>query len=161
RTAQTLWEKGYAFDYVSDRQLALAKVVDGQIQMPGGRYRTILVPPCRYMPLGTLLRLLILAGNGARILFQDGLPEDVPGLGNLEKRRETLRMTLAGFRWSAADRQGVRHASFGKGRLLIGADLSVLLERAGARREPVCDHPGLMCLRRRKRAAHPGGRQRS
>ena len=53
RTAKELWDHGYAFDYVSDAQLKTAKVADGKIQMPGGNYKVIVVPDCKYMPLET------------------------------------------------------------------------------------------------------------
>ena len=65
KTAHELWDRGYAFDYVSDAQLLQAKVVDGKIQMPGGDYKVIVVPECKFMPLETFKQLLALAENGA------------------------------------------------------------------------------------------------
>jgi hypothetical protein len=53
KTAHELWNRGYAFDYVSDAQLLQAKVADGKIQMPGGDYKVIVVPECKFMPLET------------------------------------------------------------------------------------------------------------
>ena len=94
RTARWLWDRGYAFDYVSDRQLQAARASDGRIVMPGGPYRAVLVPPCRHMPVDTLGKLLDLAHAGATVVFEDDLPDDVPGLGNLEERRRTLRGLL-------------------------------------------------------------------
>jgi hypothetical protein len=74
RTAKELWDKGYAFDYVSDAQLKTAKVVDGKIQMPGGKYQVIVVPFCKYMPLETYKKLLALAENGATVIFENKNP---------------------------------------------------------------------------------------
>jgi len=79
KTAHELWNDGYAFDYVSDRQLQSAKVVDGKIQIPGGDYQVIVIPPCKCMPLETLKQLLALVQNGAKLVM-NRLPEDVPGL---------------------------------------------------------------------------------
>jgi hypothetical protein len=76
KIAQTLWNRGYSFDYVSDRQLA---------HLTGPR--TIVVPPTTHMPLETLKQLRRLADTGSTIIFQDKLPTDVPGLANLDKRR--------------------------------------------------------------------------
>ena len=43
-TARRLYEEGYAFDYVSDRQLQ---------KLDLSRYAKIVVPPCRHMPAAT------------------------------------------------------------------------------------------------------------
>jgi hypothetical protein len=96
KTAHELWDRGYAFDYVSDAQLLQAKVVDGKIQMPGGDYKVIVVPECKFMPLPTMQRLVELARDGATILVQDKLPGDVPGFDDYENRHaEFLKLTGA------------------------------------------------------------------
>ena len=87
KTAHELWNRGYAFDYVSDAQLQTAKVVDGKIQMPGGDYKVIVVPECKYIPLETFKQLLALAENGATVIFEKQLPTDVSGADNLENRQ--------------------------------------------------------------------------
>jgi hypothetical protein len=87
KTARALWNRGYAFDYVSDRQLLAAKVKDGAIQMPGGNYKVIVVPECKFIPLETFKQLLALATNGATIVFENDLPKDVSGANNLENER--------------------------------------------------------------------------
>ena len=74
KTAKERWDKGYAFDYISDAQLKTAKVVDGKIQMPGGKYQVIVVPFCKYMPLETYKKLLALAENGATVIFENKNP---------------------------------------------------------------------------------------
>ena len=85
KTAKELWDRGYAFDYVSDRQLQTAKVADGKIQMPGGKYQVIVVPECKYIPLATFKQLLALAEKGAMVIFAGG-PTDVSGWRDLEKQ---------------------------------------------------------------------------
>ena len=87
KVAHELWNKGYSFDYVSDAQLKTAKVVDGRIQVPGGRYEVVVVPGCKYMPLETFNELLRLATNGATVLFIPDLPKNIPGAGDLVKRQ--------------------------------------------------------------------------
>lgn len=96
-TADYLWGHGYAFDYVSDAQLEKARMTkDGEIQLPGLTYgNVIVVPECKYMPLETFKQLLALARGGALVIFENGMPEDVPGLANLEKdRAEYKKMKL-------------------------------------------------------------------
>jgi hypothetical protein len=93
RMAAKLLQAGYSFDFVSDAQLRLLTVHKGQIVAPGGRYRVLVVPATRRMPVETLERLRDLVRLGARVEFES-LPQDVPGLGNLEARRARLRVLL-------------------------------------------------------------------
>ena len=85
--AQRLWDEGYGYDHVSDRFLAGATVKDGRIEIGGGRYRAVVVPRIRVMPTETLIRLGELARAGARIVFQDALPEGPPGLADVKQRQ--------------------------------------------------------------------------
>jgi len=111
KAAHTLWSGGYSFDYISDAQLRNAKVARGEIQVPGGRYKVIVVPQCNFMPLETLKQLAALAKNGATVIFEKQLPTDVPGLANLASDRENFKRLAAQLRQSW---------SFGKGKILIG-----------------------------------------
>ncbi|HEU5077966.1 MAG TPA: glycosyl hydrolase [Opitutaceae bacterium] len=91
--ARTLSNAGYAFDFVSDAQLRASRAdVDG-IHTPGNRYSVLIVPATRRMPVETLAKLNELTAAGAKVIFT-GVPEDVPGLGNLETRREKFRALL-------------------------------------------------------------------
>jgi hypothetical protein len=113
KTAHELWNRGYAFDYVSDRQLQSAKVVDGKIQMPGGDYKVIVVPECKFMPLETFKQLLALAGNGATVIFEKQLPTDPSGWNDLEKQRAEFHK-LSGMIQNPAEGDGI----IGKGHVL-------------------------------------------
>ena len=90
RTAHELWNRGYSFDYVSDRQLASAKVTDEKIQMPGGNYKVIVVPECKLMPLETFKQLVELAEAGATVIFA-GVPTDVPGWCDFQKQSAEMK----------------------------------------------------------------------
>jgi hypothetical protein len=93
RTAKELWDKGYAFDYVSDAQLKTAKTKNGLVYLPRSReYSVILVPKCKYIPLETFRQLLSLAKDGASVVFEGQLPEDVSGLVSAEKHEEFKRL---------------------------------------------------------------------
>ena len=131
KTAKWLWNRGYQFDYVSDRQLAAARAAGGLVQVPGGGYRAIVVPRCEYIPVATLSNLVALAGAGAPVIFDGPLPEDVPGLREVEQRRAELRELEAR----------------GGARLLYG-NLQAGLDAAHIRRETMFDQGGLMCVRR-------------
>jgi len=136
-TAEQLWQRGYAFDYVSDRQLAEAKVVGNEVKVPGGNYRVIVVPQCEFMPLPTLEKLIALAKSGATVIFSGGLPKDVPGLGNLEKRQQRFQALL----------KEAGAGKMGQGRVLTG-ETEAMLWQAGVAREMLVDHEGLFYIRR-------------
>jgi alpha-L-rhamnosidase len=125
KTAHELWNRGYAFDYVSDAQLQTAKVADGKIQMQGGEYKVIVVPECKFMPLETLNQLLSLAKQGAKLVFCK-LPRRVSGYSELEKRSrefETLLNIPSRHGFSGAT---ALHIPFGKGEIIQGNGEPVL-----------------------------------
>ena len=143
--ARTLWNRGYGFDYVSDRLLEKMACNGKKITVAGNSWQTIVVPEARALPPATLTKLLQLAEQGATVIFEC-LPDDVPGLGNLAARRETLRQQLGklAFQPAAGD---LRTAALGNGRVLAGP-LEPALVAAGIRRESLVDSPGLKFIRR-------------
>ena len=134
RAARQLVERGHSFDLVSDRLLAPVRCEEGRLRVHGASWSAILVPDATHMPAATLEKLVELAESGARILFQGGLPGDVPGLGRLEERRVAFARARA------------RLSSLGDARVAIGEDLDALL--AGVAPEPMVAL-GLDCVRRR------------
>jgi hypothetical protein len=142
KTAHELWDRGYAFDYISDRQLQVAKVVDGKIQMPGGNYRVIVVPPCEFMPLETFKQLLAIAEKGATVIFEDHLPADVSSWGDLEGRRSQLKELIDRLKFIGDESGNLLRA----GNVFSGR-LEVALRAANIPREPMAD-AGLFFVRR-------------
>ena len=144
-TAKQLWNRGYTFDYGSDRQLAASKTVRNRVTTTGASYQAIVVPACDHMPVATLENLLKLAKSGATVIFQDHLPADVPGLTDLEKRRAMMQGLLSSVTLAATDTH--RETKFGAGRILTG-ELEACLAAAGMPRETMVDHPGIQFIRR-------------
>ncbi len=140
--------KGYSYDLISDAILVDAKVDHGNLRVPGGLYRTILVPKTEHMQVETFQRFLALASDGATVLFQDALPADVPGLNKLAYRRAQLKATADKLSFSTADATGLRTAKIGNGRVVIGSALPALLATASVSREPLAGF-GLRSIRRR------------
>jgi hypothetical protein len=144
---QRLWQRGYGFDFISDRQLQSANAGDAQISVPGGVYRVLVVPSCTRMPVATLEKILVLAESGATVVFEGDLPQDVPGFGDLARRRERFQQLLKSLEFSYAG-ANLRKAGRGKGQLLVG-DVESAIAAAGVNRETLTDNAGLLCIRRR------------
>jgi len=75
-TMDAILKAGYDADYISDELLMTASVD-----------RPVIVPGCRFIPVKTAERLLQLIDEGRTVIFLDRLPEDVPGLADLQERR--------------------------------------------------------------------------
>ncbi len=158
-TAMKLWERGYTFDYLSDRFAIDLSMQDGRIhtldreKLPDfvvdrqSGFRAVLVPSCRRMPVETLKKLLELAESGATILFHDGLPADVPGWKDLEKRRVELKAITAGLSFEKQPNSDVQVAKLGTGKIVVGTDVEALLANANVSRETLVDL-GLQFVRR-------------
>jgi hypothetical protein len=142
-SAESLFEKGYAFDYISDRQILNLKNESAKILTGRTSYQTILLPAVKLIPVETFEKLIALAKGGATILIEQ-LPVDVPGMGKLAERQakfQALKNTLK-FVTSGS----VQTAKVGKGQILLGSQ-SDLLAQAKIRRETMYDK-GLQCIRR-------------
>jgi hypothetical protein len=135
--AAKLLRQGYAFDFISDAQLMRLKVQDGAITAPGGRYRAILVPATRRMPVETMARLSGLAKQGSKVIFE-ALPQDVPGHARLAERRARLKTLVAAPHLSAA---------------VAGDDLARELQKRGVRQE-TAPQAGLTHIRRVRGDGH-------
>lgn len=92
-TTKNLMKKGYGVDFISDHFIAQAKVVNGNISLPGGTFKSLVVPACKIMPLVTLQKLIELKKAGGNIIFE-GLPESVPGFNDYQKQEEELKTLL-------------------------------------------------------------------
>lgn len=110
--------KGYAFDYISDRQLQNVEVAGQQIHTGNTSYKVILVPEVSFMPLSSLQKLLQLAGEGAKVIFHRNLPKDVPGLSNLDERRAEFAALLSRVKLDGTG-SGIRKTTLGKGTVLL------------------------------------------
>jgi hypothetical protein len=126
-----LISKGYSIDYISDSYLALAKEKNGYIKVPGGRYKALIVPDCKNMPLPTFGYLTRLHENGANVFFT-GLPESVPGYHRYGEQTSKLQEMIAGE----------------KGQLAITDIIAQVLDNMGIEREVLVD-TGLDFLRRK------------
>jgi hypothetical protein len=139
-------EKGYSFDFFSDRQLKQITVRERSLVTGNNTYKAILLPANKLISEQSFQHLIDLAKQGAVILIDKHLPEDVPGFGNLEKRRTLFQQLVKQLSFSAVDNIQIAH--IGQGTFVMGDDVGALLYTAGIDRESLASK-GLSSLRRK------------
>ncbi len=89
--ARTLRYTGIDFDYISDLQLQQCISNKNFIQTAAGtKYKAIVIPSCKRMPVKTMQALELLAKNGVNIVFAYRTPYTSPGLFNLEENNKQI-----------------------------------------------------------------------
>jgi len=91
---QWLIKQGYGFDYVSDRFLEQINIENGDLKLPGGNYKALIVPITKHLPLASLKKLIALKKSGATIVFE-GLPQTVPGYHNYIAKTKEMESILS------------------------------------------------------------------
>ena len=132
--ADSLYAQGFAFDVVSDGMITKAKVRQGQLMLGGNPYGVIVIPTTHYLPGQTLEHLMELADQGVRVLFDQKMPDDVPGWGNLTQRQA---------RFAELKRKAAQSAQ-----MSVSLDLISDLGQSAVRKEHLFDS-GLQAIRRR------------
>ncbi|WP_207422286.1 glycosyl hydrolase [Desertivirga brevis] len=152
--AKNLEEKGYSFDFISDRQIYNLATLDSLIKTADITYKTIVVPQTRFMPLATYQKLVDLARSGSKVIFFKSTPDDVPGLGNfLEQRRADFKHVTKQLAFSGTGVSGLKKASVGKGTVYVTDDLDKALKAASVQPESMV-HQGLQFIRRKNNGAY-------
>jgi hypothetical protein len=94
--SRKLTDEGFAFDYISDRQLLNCRMLDGEIITEGkAKYKAIVIPETKYMPVHTLQKLAELAAENGLVFFDKSLPESAPGLYRLEEKEKQIEALKA------------------------------------------------------------------
>jgi hypothetical protein len=136
--SKKMTEKGYSMDFISDKYLLQTHLENGLLKTPGASYKALVIPSCHFMPESTMNAILDLAKNGAKVIFADHLPKDVPGLNQLDKRRAVFdglknEMPISSTFNSAG------HITYGKGEIIYGTDIDNLLSLSNIPRERLVD----------------------
>jgi len=137
--AETMNREGYAFDYISDAQISGIFVDGSQLYTGSVPYQTLILPNCRYIPVGTFNKIVNLADKGSTIIFYGEMPGDVAGWKDLEDNREMLVFLKEQLNFIPFGKDSISEAKFGKGRILMGENLGALLRTAGVRREKMTE----------------------
>ena len=150
---ETMLEKGYTFDYISDLQIINTETVDGMLQTEGNIYKTLVLPGCKYIPLETFAQILNLANEGAHIILYGKIPENVSGWADFETKNSAYLKMKEGITFKTTVSKGISEAVIGKGKLFMGDDLDALLSYSGIRRETMADN-GIKFTRRESMTGH-------
>ncbi|HKJ30339.1 MAG TPA: glycosyl hydrolase [Balneolales bacterium] len=147
KAANKIKKDGYSLDYISDRYLRKTKVINGKLQTPGARYKALVVPACKFMPVATLKAVLRLIKNGGKVIFLDHMPTHVPGLGQLATRQNEMKKVMKTFPAKSNFTQD-QSQYLGSGKIITGTNLEKMLAMSGVSREPMVDQ-GLSFIRRK------------
>ncbi len=147
KTVSELTGKGYLADYVSGRQLENSVAGNGLIETTPGasKYKALIVPHVKYMPLEDIENILRLAEEGATVIFA-GLPSDVPGFFEFSDRREELKSITGSLSFTDKG-NGISEYDAGRGTVLLAGNLQQALEYRDIFREEMVDR-GLQFTRR-------------
>lgn len=138
---------GYDLDYISDALLNEITLSENKLLAKGGAsYGAIIVPAIHFMESSTLDRLIKLADDGATVIFVGSVPSDVPGLGDLEKRRQQF-FALATLLPEMTDKTSV--IPYGQGKIITAPDYEKALKATGVKPEESRTIHGLSMIRRR------------
>ncbi len=138
KDVKELMKQGYSVDFVSDRLLNGLSVKNGIITTnSGSSYRSLVIPASQYMPVPTLRRILELARLGAEVIFQQ-MPEDVPGLKNLEANRQQRKELIRSIKLTQVA-ENVQSAKTGAGEIVLAPNIRTALELKKIGRETLTD----------------------
>jgi hypothetical protein len=150
RGAEAMQANGYTFDYISDRQIENIVNADGDLKTEGNSfYKTLVIPHGQYIPVKTFQKIVTLAEQGATIIALEGLPAAVSGYGSLEKDKNTFEALIAKIEKDKRSDKGITEMKVGKGRLLVGDSLDVVLAHASIRKERMADR-GIQFIRKKE-----------
>ncbi len=137
--AETMLGKGYSFDYISDLQIKNTEVSDQLLITEGNKYKTLVLPGCKYIPLETFTKILRFANDGARIIFLGNIPENIAGWADLEDKNEAFQRMKESLVFKPSADNGILLAQIGEGTICMGDDIDKLMAYTGISRETMTD----------------------
>jgi len=126
KTAQQILNKGYSADYISDDQIEKSDILNGDILSGGNKYKAIVIPSCRFIPVKTLEKLNVFIENGGKVIFLRSIPNLIPGFANYKSRQLELDSIMSIIN---INRENYKNALF------VSNDLDLQLEKSGAIKE--------------------------
>jgi len=141
-------DSGYDIDYISDRFIMNTEYKDGALVTVGGtKYKALIIPSTHLMPDNVIAKIKSLAQAGAKIVFIDDYPDDVPGLGTLDTRRAHFKTTMVTFP-IVKNFNKTQVTPMGKGEIITGSDYRQALKACNVMPEEMKTTFGLHAIRR-------------
>ncbi len=136
--ADVLLDKGYQFDFTTDRIIAQKMAIENGKLLTYGQseYKTIVFPYLNRIKLATFKNLLQLAEDGATLVFSN-MPEKVTGFKDYNEQEKELTELIASLNFSGEEQFQI--AQKGKGRIYMG-NVEAALKDFGIARESLIDH---------------------
>lgn len=133
----SLLDRGFLFDFTTDRIIGESEVQDSQILTFGKTaYGAVVVPRIKHIKFETFQKLLALAKQGATVIFIE-MPETVSGLLDYQREEDEMKSSMQNIPFSTEGE--LQCAKYGKGIIYIG-NPEIALEKAGVEREKLIDH---------------------
>ena len=147
KNVNSLQNRGYSIDFVSDKMLSEAIVKNNEIKIAekGAKYKVLLVSKSKYMPIATFKNLIALASKGMTLILQD-FPSQLPGLQLQENANQQLTELIKGLTIATINND-IKEVIIGLGRIIIANNVEKGLEYINLRRETLTDL-GLKFIRR-------------
>src|SRR5690606_11628082 len=138
-----LMEAGYSLDFISDEMISNSNASNGLIRTSDqNSAKVLIIPKTEFMPTETLRNILVLAEDGATIIFQSK-PKSIPGYHSDQKSKQDIFNQL----WAAIEFKAGQ-SKIGKGQIFLSEELATTLEDLGIYRESLVDS-GLGFIRRK------------
>ena len=149
-----IMESGYDLDYISDRFLMTTTLENGLLKTEGGTtYKALILPAVKNIPLETMEQIKKLTEKGATVIFVEQYPDDVPGLANLEARKEQFNKVMSGFP-KVDSFDNVIRSTLGKGAVITGNSYSDILKSWRGNQELFVSELGGQLVRRKHENGH-------
>ena len=140
---------GYDVDYISDQFILSSKVENGKIKTEGGiLYKALVVPAAERMSVEVLRHLTDMVRQGAKVVFMEHYPQDVPGFGQLEARKAAFAKVI-GQLPEVKSFDLVQVSALGSGTVITGSDYAKTLDACGVSKEEVKTVWGAQAIRRK------------
>ena len=139
---------GYDLDYISDHFLGTTRVEKGRLRTQGGAtYKALILPAVELIPLETMRQIMKLARQGATLIFANRYPTDVPGLSQLEERRDQFQ-ELVTLLPKVSSFKEVTTSKLGKGTIITGHGYKEMLSKWRENEETFVSDLGGQLIRR-------------
>jgi hypothetical protein len=149
QVVHSIYQNGYDADYISDKFILSAKCENGMIVTESGaRYKALIFPTVKRMPVEVIRHVVELTAQGAKIVFMNSYPNDVPGYFKFKKRRcEFNKLTNKITKTSSFNESEVY--VYKKGQVVVGSDYKKTFELiGGVEPEEMIAKYGLHAIRR-------------